>query len=242
MLEIKDSTLKRVRFRISKVLDKVYDYQVKDFITLVVSEPSWALQHLAYEVSKMFEIKCDSQLKEAQIGADILEVCDGIFYDLIINYQPLHDIHSGRIVPKIVYGESETKSIEPRTQVVDNVEIKCSKRFWRKQNLNSIQDVINYLGNTKYKLNNYILEYKDNSYKDSAYPELESSRAKEMYDKFRNKTLFFDWFIDARGRVYSKGYHINVQGTKYKKAVLDLVTEPVKEELSNSLTNLIKGK
>ena len=241
MLEIKDSTLKRTKFRISKVLDKVYDYQVKDFITLVVSEPSWALQHLAYEVSKVFEIKCDSQLKEAQIGADILEVCDGIFYDLIINYQPLHDIYSGRVIPKVVYGESEVKSIEPRDQRVKNIDITCSKRFWKKQNLSGIQDVINYLGNTKYRLNNYILEYKDNSYKDSKYPELEASRASEMYDKFKDKTLYFNWFIDARGRVYSKGYHINIQGTKYKKAVLDLVTEPVKEELSSSLANLIKG-
>ena len=240
MLEIKPVTIKRLKFKLKDF--KLEEDSIVEFIKLVISEPSWALQDISYKVGKLFNIKSSNQREIAQVGCNILEKCDGIFYDLIINYQPLHDIYSGRVVPKVVYGEKEEHTIEPRTQKVDNVDIKCSKRFWKKQDLSGIQSVVNYLGNTKYRLNNYILEYKDNSYKDSAYPELELSRANEIYSKFKGKTIYFDWFIDARGRIYSKGYHINVQGTKYKKAVLDLVTEPVKEELSNSLINLIKGK
>jgi len=241
MLNIKPVTIKRLKFKLKSFIEPSEE-TIIDFIKLIISEPSWALQDIAFKVGKLFNIKGKTQKDVAQIGCNILDKCDGIFYDISINYQPLHDIYSGRVIPKVVYGKKEKHTIEPRIQIADKVEIKCSKRFWRKQDLSDIQDVINYLGNTKYKLNNYILEYKDNSYKDSAYPELELSRANEMYNKYKDKILYFDWFIDARGRVYSKGYHINIQGTKYKKAVLDMVTNKVDKKLSDNLANLIKGE
>jgi len=31
--------------------------------------------------------------------------------------------------------------------------------------------------------------------------------------------------VDKRGRIYSQGYHINTQGTSFKKAMIDLAHE-----------------
>lgn len=32
----------------------------------------------------------------------------------------------------------------------------------------------------------------------------------------------FDWRYDKRGRMYSQGYHVNIQATQYKKAIINL--------------------
>lgn len=38
---------------------------------------------------------------------------------------------------------------------------------------------------------------------------------------FGNK-FYFAWKADSRGRVYSQGYHVNIQSSEYKKAIIDL--------------------
>jgi len=39
--------------------------------------------------------------------------------------------------------------------------------------------------------------------------------------------FYFTWKFDFRGRMYSSGYHINIQGTEYKKALISLA-KPIK--------------
>jgi hypothetical protein len=38
----------------------------------------------------------------------------------------------------------------------------------------------------------------------------------------QGNTLYFNHKVDKRGRIYSQGYHINTQGTSFKKAMLEL--------------------
>ena len=38
----------------------------------------------------------------------------------------------------------------------------------------------------------------------------------------QSNTLYFNHKVDKRGRIYSQGYHVNTQGTAYKKAMLEL--------------------
>lgn len=45
----------------------------------------------------------------------------------------------------------------------------------------------------------------------------------ETYTTMANQVFYFPWKFDMRGRMYSVGYDINLQSTKYKKASLCLV-------------------
>lgn len=44
----------------------------------------------------------------------------------------------------------------------------------------------------------------------------------ETYETMKDKVFYFAWKFDMRGRMYSVGYDINLQSTKYKKASLCL--------------------
>lgn len=245
MLEIKDSTFKRLRYKLNKMFnisdedEMIQRVIVRGFVELIVSNPSWAIQHISYLTFKYFkELDKDSfismnQRDEAQWGLDVLNSCEGIFYDIKIGYSQESNTATGSLIPRVVLDQDiEKNSIEQRIKTTDKLKVECSKRFWnvKYKAVENIENTLTYLANQKYRLNNYILDnYTDDSYIDSMYPELELNRANKMYQKFRNKDLYFDWFIDARGRVYSKGYHINVQGTKFKKAALDMVTNKVSD-------------
>jgi len=39
--------------------------------------------------------------------------------------------------------------------------------------------------------------------------------------------FWFNWKFDKRGRMYSQGYHINIQGTEYKKSIINLAKKEV---------------
>lgn len=37
--------------------------------------------------------------------------------------------------------------------------------------------------------------------------------------------FYFDWRFDKRGRMYSQGYHVNIQSTEFKKSIINLHTK-----------------
>ena len=44
--------------------------------------------------------------------------------------------------------------------------------------------------------------------------------AKEIYAEYKNIPFYFVWQYDKRGRLYSRGYDLNIQGNEYRKASL----------------------
>lgn len=48
-----------------------------------------------------------------------------------------------------------------------------------------------------------------------------ASDSQSVYQKYANKSFWFIWQFDKRGRQYSKGYHINLQSSGFKKALLN---------------------
>ncbi len=42
--------------------------------------------------------------------------------------------------------------------------------------------------------------------------------------------FYFNWKLDARGRMYSQGYHINIQGNEYRKAMLSFANKELLTE------------
>ena len=253
---LKELTYRKVLYKVNKLFD-MSEYKedikrefIEDLVLYIISEPTWALQNICYKVGRKFkELDRDSfiglsQLDIAQFGAIVLDELDGMFYQIKTTYIAENDVYSGALIvdkDKVRVQEVDEKSIEPRTQRVNVLEVSCSKRFWREPKHMDIDDVLTYLANQPYKLNRDVLNYQvDDSYDKSMHRELELNRANDMYREYLGEELYFNWFIDARGRVYSEGYHINPQGTTFKKAALDVITEPVNEIVVDELVRILE--
>lgn len=89
-------------------------------------------------------------------------------------------------------------------------------------------DVINILQNISWAINE-VVDFEELSKKalDTHDKQVqfenmtkESLQVYEDLMKLGNK-FYFTWKVDKRGRMYSQGYHCNLQGTEYKKAILN---------------------
>lgn len=90
-----------------------------------------------------------------------------------------------------------------------------------------IEDIISLYNNISCSLNEDVIANCKNSWK------TDNEKAKKAFEVFTNVTedsykamlmlknqFYFDHNLDKRGRIYSKGYHINPQGNQYQKAVI----------------------
>lgn len=91
-------------------------------------------------------------------------------------------------------------------------------------------DVINILNAQQWSLDTYMLEHEevpnkplDTHDKRVQFEQLKRS-SRKVYDLIVNHGNKFHWThkYDKRGRVYSQGYHINLQSTDYKKSLISL--------------------
>lgn len=48
-----------------------------------------------------------------------------------------------------------------------------------------------------------------------------AQQSRRLYQMFKDRPFWLVWQADSRGRLYSHGYHINLQATEYKKALLN---------------------
>jgi len=87
-------------------------------------------------------------------------------------------------------------------------------------------DVLNILQDIEWKLDKHILQYEEESNKpfENADSEMQFNALKEsskkVYKEYVNKPFWLMWQFDKRGRQYSSGYHINLQASGYKKAIM----------------------
>lgn len=93
-------------------------------------------------------------------------------------------------------------------------------------------DVINILQSIGWSLNDMV-DYEEETKKD-----LDTAQKQEQFKYMTEESLvvykelqehgnkfYFVWKYDKRGRMYSQGYHCNLQGTEYKKAILNFTKE-----------------
>jgi len=93
-------------------------------------------------------------------------------------------------------------------------------------------DVINILQGIKWQLNETV-EYLEVPNKDLDTPEKLQQfndmqhQSTHVYNELMDQgnEFYFVWKYDKRGRMYSQGYHCNLQGTEYKKAILSFAKE-----------------
>lgn len=96
-------------------------------------------------------------------------------------------------------------------------------------------DVINIANRVKLSLDEDILMYQEESNKPLDTPEKIQQFNKMATDSVvvyeeileADNEFYFTWKYDFRGRMYSQGYHINIQSTDYKKALINFARKEV---------------
>jgi len=89
-------------------------------------------------------------------------------------------------------------------------------------------DVINILQDISWSLND-VVDYVEESKKELNTSEkqiqfgLMQAESTAVYNELEElgNEFYFVWKYDKRGRMYTQGYHCNLQGTEYKKAILN---------------------
>lgn len=97
---------------------------------------------------------------------------------------------------------------------------------------NQSLDVINMLQEIPWKLNSMVdfveVPSKDLDTEEKRKQfELMAEQSTEVYTELmaHGNRFYFVWKYDKRGRMYSQGYHCNLQSTEYKKAILEFADE-----------------
>lgn len=91
----------------------------------------------------------------------------------------------------------------------------------------------NILQQNRYKLNEYICGMEETGKSlPKTTEELEQFNkfkrdSKQVTNDYIGREFYFVWKDDKRGRKYSQGYHINPQGSEYKKAQIDWADKEV---------------
>jgi len=101
---------------------------------------------------------------------------------------------------------------------------------WGKQSL----DVINKLNSIEFSLDEGVLAEME------VGKDLDTRDKKQQFSQFLNESeivydylldegnkFYFHWKVDFRGRLYSSGYHVNPQGSEYRKALINLTKKEV---------------
>lgn len=96
-------------------------------------------------------------------------------------------------------------------------------------------DVLNIANSVEWCLDEEILAFEEKSKKPLDTPQklnnfllLKNSSRKvyKMLLEIGNK-FFFSWRYDKRGRMYSQGYHVNIQSNDYKKAAISFANKEI---------------
>ena len=81
-------------------------------------------------------------------------------------------------------------------------------------------DVLEYLSSVAYSLDlDFITSTLDDANRSEGISKF-NTKLRDMAKEYSTRPFYFEWNYDKRGRIYSKGYLINVQANEYGKALL----------------------
>lgn len=86
-----------------------------------------------------------------------------------------------------------------------------------KENKDVNLSILNKLQKVKYSLTNLKAKDEEKELSDKSFYNFRE----ELKDTLKNKPLYFVWQYDKRGRVYSHGYHLNIQSNEYGKSLVE---------------------
>ena len=224
--------------RLSKLLDSEY---VAQELLLNSIGFNVQIQELIGRIATKIS-KCS--YKEAiRNAADVIQACEDIYYEVIIGEHIM--VNSLYMVEPSTYEYIGLRTYAPPMLVEPKEWINNSEGGYYDTPINCILgsvhnqhnekqalDVLNLLQKIEWRLNPTVLEMEEEANK--AFKSVGSHEqflamaldSKATYDKYADRPFWFIHQFDKRGRMYMKGYHINLQASGYKKALLDF-SEPM---------------
>lgn len=128
--------------------------------------------------------------------------------------------------------------IEPPLEVTNNhscgyhtIQEPCILGLYTMHDGQICLDTINYLNSIEWVLDEDVLAEPEVPSKPLTDPEAHQQfihmcqQSSKLYKMYRGRPFWFAWQADSRGRLYSHGYHINLQAQEYKKALLSFNKE-----------------
>jgi len=205
------------------------------------------IQQIATSVANEID---DDLVSSVMTAAELLAVCeDGSVFVLVSHDYPDNPFGTLAVRPRIKPSEEVLVKIDQYMYVPPSVELPQWLNNWcgglqtvkdsvvlGKQNTHSeyqALDALNILQRIEWELDDYMLLCPEEPNKPLDTPEKfkqftvfkKASRA--VYDLYKDKRFYFIWKFDKRGRMYSNGYHINLQSTDYKKSILNFAHKEI---------------
>lgn len=199
-----------------------FNFQIQELIGRIAPDISYGIEYI-------------DMVRNA---SDVIEACDNIIYSLVQNEHIM--VNSHYVLEPETYEYIGLRKFNPPMLV--------TPKQWESNNeggyydndlhciLGSIHsqhrkpqalDVLNLLQEIEWELDPIIAAIEEVPNKEFKSPESHEQfkkmamDSKSVYATYMDKTFYFIWQFDKRGRQYSKGYHINLQASGYKKALLN---------------------
>jgi hypothetical protein len=204
-----------------------FNYQIQELVSRIASQLSP-------------KIKFEDQVRNA---SDVIEACNGILWDLEresedsdivvkslyilepMTYKILKDRES--YVPLLAPSYWESNTSEHYGESMHCILGSSNNRHQEQQAL----DVLNILGSIGMQIDPDIHLLEELPNKELVNPDSAEQfreylmRSKELREEYIGKTFYLLVQFDKRGRMYSKGYHINIQGSGYQKASISFIKQ-----------------
>lgn len=194
------------------------------------------IQELVGKLAPKLSKGC-TYVEKVQNASDIIEACNNLHYKAVIGEHIM--IESFHKLSEDTYEYIELRTYAPPMVVkpkdwTSNTEggyydtpIHCILgSSHNHHNKPQALDVLNLLQGIEWELDPYILAMDEKPNKPFKSPQSHkqfmdmAQASKATYSNYADKPLWLIWQFDKRGRQYSKGYHINLQASSYKKALL----------------------
>ena len=191
----------------------------------------------------------DELTSAVMTAAEVLAVAEGSVYELVAHDCEDNPFGTLALDPKIKPSEEALIRIEQYMFVPPNVELPQWLNNWcgglqtvkdsvilGKGNTHDeyqALDVLNILQAIEWELDDFMLlcPEKPNKPLDTVEKAKQFNVFKEasirVYELYKDRKFYFIWKFDKRGRMYSNGYHINLQSTDYKKSLLNFAHKEV---------------
>jgi hypothetical protein len=219
--------------RLSKLIDSQL---IAEILTKSSVGFCYQIQELIGRIApKISKCKYEDAIRNA---SDVIEACEDIIYEVVIGDHIM--VNSLYFLEADTYEYIALRKFNPPMVVTPkNWETNSDGGYYDNGLhciLGSIHsqhhkpqalDVLNILQDIEWELDPEIVEYDElpnKEFKSSESHEqfkVMAMESRKVYEKYTNKPFYFIWQYDKRGRQYSKGYHINLQASGYKKALLN---------------------
>lgn len=246
----KTSYYKSKQERVNKLATvESFDIVVELFKHVLMNQES-TVAHLAATIGSTFY---ENQMDAVKMGAEILGVCESIgLYEITVGTREMGEdipsfvksnfsfddvtiqkIHTAMYLPPMLTAPRDwTDNRHGGLLLSDS---SCILGKGNDVGQHQCLDVLNTLQEIRWTLNQTMLtmpELMSKETNDTRKVKQHNDRmlhSKTIYELIGTQEFNFMWKNDKRGRSYSQGYDINLQGSDYKKAIIQFADEEIVE-------------